>query len=66
VPYTEGPLDFTVPAIRADQTWDPVIDTYAPSGIPVPGQLTAGDHITVHPRSIVLLQAPQRGSHPEG
>ena len=55
-----------MPAIRADQTWDPVIDTYAPSGIPVPGQLTAGDHITVHPRSIVLLQAPQRGSHPEG
>jgi glycogen operon protein len=53
------PLDFVVPAIRPDQAWDAVIDTYAPSGVAAPGRLTAGDHVTVRPRSIVLLQASQ-------
>jgi len=58
------PLDFVVPAVRADQTWQPAVDTYVPSGRAAPGQLTAGDRVTVRPRSIVLLQSGRRGSQP--
>jgi isoamylase len=43
------PLDFVVPATRDGQTWDPVIDTYEPSGLPAPGKLGLGDHLTVRP-----------------
>ncbi len=51
------PLDFVVPATRDDQTWDPEIDSYEPSGVAAPGKLSAGDRITVRPRSIVVLRA---------
>jgi hypothetical protein len=47
------PLDFAVPATEPGETWDPVIDTYDDAA--PPAKLTAGDHLTVHPRSIVLL-----------
>jgi isoamylase len=50
------PLDFVVPDARADQIWNPAIDTYEPTGIAASGKLAAGDHITVRPRSITLLQ----------
>ncbi|HEY6424097.1 MAG TPA: glycogen debranching protein GlgX [Pseudonocardiaceae bacterium] len=49
------PLDFLIPATRIGQTWNTEIDTYEPSA--TPGKLTAGDHITVQPRSIVVLHA---------
>jgi isoamylase len=50
------PLDFVVPDARPDQIWNPAIDTYEPTGIATSGKLAAGDHITVRPRSITLLQ----------
>jgi isoamylase len=50
------PLDFVVPDVRPDQIWNPAIDTYEPTGIAASGKLAAGDHITVRPRSISLLQ----------
>jgi glycogen operon protein len=49
------PLDFVLPATRTDQTWDPAIDSYEPSGA-APANLAGGDHIAVRPRSIVVLQ----------
>jgi glycogen operon protein len=58
------PLDFVVPPTRPAQRWDPAIDTYEPTGAAAPGALTAGDHVTVRPRSIVLLHAPQHGTLP--
>ncbi len=54
------PLDFAVPAIRPGQLWDPEIDTYEPSGVAAPGALTAGGHVTVRPRSIVLLRGSRQ------
>jgi len=55
------PLDFVVPSARPGQIWEPAIDTYEPSGIAVPGKLTAGDHVTVRPRSVVVLQGTTAG-----
>jgi isoamylase len=57
-----GPLDFIVPATRTDQTWDLEIDTYDPSRATTPSKLTAGEHITVQPRSIVVLHGNPEGS----
>jgi isoamylase len=56
------PLDFAVPDTRPGQAWGPAIDTFEPSGYAVSGRLTANDHITVRPRSIVVLQ----GERPPG
>jgi glycogen operon protein len=50
------PLDFALPATRAGQTWSPEIDTYEPSGIAPPAIITVGEHITVRPRSIIVLR----------
>jgi isoamylase len=58
------PLDFVVPASHTDQRWNPEIDTYEPSGVAAPGTLTAGDRVTVRPRSIVLLHGSHGGRPP--
>jgi glycogen operon protein len=58
------PLDFVVPATRTGQIWDTEIDTYEPSGVAAPGTRTAGDHVTVRPRSIVLLHASRSVTSP--
>jgi isoamylase len=50
------PLEFCVPTTRTDQIWHREIDTYDPSKAAVPSELTAGDHVTVQPRSIVVLR----------
>ncbi|MGB3438380.1 MAG: glycogen debranching protein GlgX [Actinophytocola sp.] len=50
------PLDFAVPETRPDQAWTPTIDTYEPTGFSLAAPLSPGDHITVHPRSIIVLQ----------
>ena len=52
-------LEFALPATRDQGTWRIELDTYDPA---VPGSTTAagreaGDHITVSPRSIVVLLA---------
>ncbi|HUD77266.1 MAG TPA: glycogen debranching protein GlgX [Streptosporangiaceae bacterium] len=54
------PLDFTLPATRAQAAWKVEIDSYD-SGPPpaAAGPLLAADHITVRPRSIVVLGSRQ-------
>ena len=52
------PLDFAVPAVRPQARWDVEIDSYEP-GSPAgsaPAR-TAGDQVTVGPRSVVVLRA---------
>jgi len=50
------PVDFTVPDTRPDQTWSPTIDSYEPTGFSLATPLSPGDHISVRPRSITVLQ----------
>jgi isoamylase len=55
------PLDFVLPATRPQAGWQVEIDTYdvvSRSG-PAEGQHTAGDRITVGPRSLLVLRSPQ-------
>jgi glycogen operon protein len=54
------PLVFRVPITRPDQTWQIEIDTYDPPNAGVPPETSAGNAITVQPRSILLLRAEQR------
>ena len=56
------PLDFVLPATREQASWRIDVDTYdpaAPGGSMVAPQ-GAGDHVTVGPRSIVVLSDPRR------
>jgi len=56
------PLDFVLPATRERASWRIDVDTYdpaAPGGSTVAPQ-GAGDHVTVGPRSIVVLSDPRR------
>jgi glycogen operon protein len=60
------PLDFTLPDTRPQAGWQMEVDTYepAPEAGPAATERKAGDHITVGPRSIVVLkslQYPHRG-----
>ena len=50
------PLDFVLPATRADAAWQVELDSYDPTRA-VAGQ-HAGDRLTVCPRSIVVLSSP--------
>ncbi|MEU7812469.1 glycogen debranching protein GlgX [Pseudonocardia sp. NPDC049154] len=52
------PVGFTVPALRTGQVWAPEIDTFALEGTGTHGKPTAGDVVTVGPRSVVVLRAP--------
>ena len=56
------PLDFVLPVTREQASWRFDVDTYDPAA---PGSSTvapqaAGDHVTVGPRSIVVLSDPRR------
>jgi isoamylase len=56
------PLDFVLPITREQASWRIDVDTYDPAA---PGSSTAapqgaGDHVTVGPRSIVVLSDPRR------
>ena len=56
------PLDFVLPTTRPQAAWRTEIDTFDPA---VPGRSAtaaqaAGDHVTVGPRSIVVLSDPRR------
>ncbi|HEY6312941.1 MAG TPA: glycogen debranching protein GlgX [Streptosporangiaceae bacterium] len=56
------PLDFVLPATREQASWRIDVDTYDPAA---PGSSTvapqgAGDHVTVGPRSVVVLSNPRR------
>jgi glycogen operon protein len=48
------PLDFVVPATRAQQTWRPEVDTSSPTA-PPSSELSAGSTIAVGPRSVAIL-----------
>ena len=57
------PLDFTLPDTRPQAGWQTEIDTYDP-GPPAgssTGEHKAGDHVTVGPRSVVVLKNPYSG-----
>ena len=56
------PLEFVLPATRGQASWRTDIDTYDPAapGNPAVAPRGAGDHITVNPRSIVVLSDPRR------
>ena len=56
------PLEFVLPATREQASWRIEVDTYDPAA---PGSAPAaprgaGDHVTVSPRSIVVLSDPRR------
>jgi glycogen operon protein len=56
------PLDFVLPVTREQASWRIDVDTYDPAA---PGSSTvapqgAGDHVTVGPRSIVVLSDPRQ------
>jgi len=57
------PLEFVLPATRQQASWRIEVDTYDPAapGSSAAAPLAAGGHITVSPRSIVVLSAPRRG-----
>ena len=52
------PLDFTLPDTRPQAGWQTEIDTYdpGPSAGSSTGEHKAGDHVTVGPRSVVVLK----------
>ncbi len=56
------PLEFALPATRDRAAWRPEVDTYNPaaSGGSAGAPRAAGDHVTVGPRSIVVLSDPRR------
>jgi isoamylase len=58
------PLPFTLPGVRAGQSWGVEIDSYSPSSPGSAGPLSSGDEITVGPRSIVVLRGPRDGFDP--
>ena len=49
------PLDFVLPATRAEAAWRVEIDSYDPGTATIGHR--AGDHVTVSPRSIVVLSS---------
>jgi glycogen operon protein len=53
------PLDFTVPATRADQDWYREIDTFDTSLTQTPTALSAGDRLSVGARSLLVLRGPR-------
>ncbi len=56
------PLDFTLPTTRPQAAWHAEISTYDPAatGRIAATPRAAGDHLTVSPRSIVVLSDPRR------
>ena len=55
------PLEFVLPATREQASWRTDVDTYDPAapGSPAAAPRGAGDHVTVSPRSIVVLSDPR-------
>ena len=56
------PLSFVLPATREQASWRVDVDTYDPAapGGSAAAPRGAGDHVTVSPRSIVVLSDPRR------
>jgi isoamylase len=60
-------LDFVLPETRPQAGWQVEIDTYDPvsQAGPATAERKAGDHITVGPRSVVVLKNRTRGNEGE-
>jgi isoamylase len=58
------PLPFTVPPVRAGQSWGVEIDSHELASPGSGGQLSSGDQVTVGPRSIVVLRGPRDAVDP--
>ena len=56
------PLDFVLPATRAEAAWQVAIDTYDPARPGTAAPLRAGGQLTVDPRSIAVLRSPRPAS----
>jgi len=56
-------LDFVLPETRPQAGWQVEIDTYDPvsQAGPATAERKAGDHMTVGPRSVVVLKNPYSG-----
>ena len=56
------PLEFVLPATREQASWRTEVDTYDPAapGSSAAAPRGAGDHVTVNPRSIMVLSHPRR------
>jgi glycogen operon protein len=56
------PLEFTLPATRPEAEWQLVLDSHdlAPPAGPAAQRRKAGDHVTVGPRSVVVLLDPRQ------
>ena len=56
------PLEFVLPAVREQASWRIEVDTYDPTapGSSAVAPRGAGDHVTVGPRSVVVLSDPRR------
>jgi glycogen operon protein len=52
------PLEFLVPPIRPGQAWYTEVDTFDLTGVANNGKFSAGDRVTVGPRSLVVLHGP--------
>jgi isoamylase len=59
------PLQFRVPDVGAARAWRIELDTYDPAPTS-PGDLHAGDDLTLGPQSIVVLQSPVRTATRDG
>ncbi len=55
------PLDFTLPVTRTGARWHAEIDTYDPAAAAAAPRRRVGDHVTVGPRSVMVLQAAPGG-----
>ena len=55
------PLEFTIPNCRPGLAWEVEIDSFDPAVVASAGgsQRRAGDHVTVGPRSVLVLRGPR-------
>jgi hypothetical protein len=60
----QEPLEFTVPKVRNGQAWNAEINTYYPSAAPSAAIVSAGDEVTVEPRSVLVLRGPRSRQRP--
>jgi glycogen operon protein len=54
------PLDFTIPAGREGATWHLELDSYDPAAAVAAKPRSAGEHVTVGPRSMSVYRAPSQ------
>ena len=53
------PLEFTIGDCRLGLAWVAEIDSFDPAGVAGAPERQAGDHVTVGPRSVLVLRGPR-------